>query len=68
MYDKFRNDFSPDIKVVQADKTPPEAWVKKIDQLGVVTVAFTKLMFQPYYETLTEQYLDLEDSKNLNLD
>ena len=52
--------FKYEDKVDPSDTTPPIVWVKKINQLGIVTVAFSEYMFAPnYLEIASREFPDI---------
>ena len=46
---KYSDKLDPD------DETPPNVWVKKINQLGVVTISFSEFMFDPNYQEIAKR-------------
>ena len=52
-------------KLDSNDKTPPNVWVKKINQLGVVTVSFSEYMFDPNYQEIAKSEIEDLDRREL---
>ena len=64
----IHNGITADQFIDPDDDTEPEVWVRKINQFGVVTIAFTEFMFSPNYKALAEQQFDQIDRRELAAD
>jgi len=52
---RINNGFTPDQILEPDDENKPDVWVRKINQFGAVTIAFTEYMFTPDYKALAEE-------------